>query len=428
LGPSRLPAGGVVWKRVATEGTRVKEKKYKYDVLVIGGLGHIGLPLGILLADAGLRVALYDVDVKKRAVVEAGEMPFLEYDVEPILRRVIGRTLHLADSLEDVAVSDTVIITIGTPVDEYLNPKMLPILQLAEHLTRYLHDGHHVMLRSTVFPGTSQRLREFFEGQGIKLDLSFCPERIVQGRAVHELGRLPQIISGFTESAVSRAEALFGKLQVQMVKVSVQEAELAKLFTNAWRYIQFAIANQFYMMATEHGADFARIHHAMTYGYERARDFPTPGLAAGPCLLKDTLQLSAFHQNSFQLGHAAMLINEGLPNFIVENLRKSHGPDLGKSRVGILGMAFKADIDDIRDSLSYKLAKILKFYGATVVCSDEYVKDPAFVSTEEILATCPTVIIGVPHSAYRRLRIPEGTAVVDLWNVVGPAHNLPEAE
>lgn len=402
--------------------------RYKNDVLIIGGLGHIGLPLGILLADAELQVALYDLDEKKRAVVEAGEMPFLEYDAEPILKRVIGKTLHIARSLEEVATSETVIITIGTPVDEYLNPKMLPILQLAEQLTRYLHNDQHIMLRSTVFPGTSQRLHDFFLSREVKVDLSFCPERIIQGHAIRELGRLPQIISGFTEKAVCRAEALFRKLDVQMVSVGVQEAELAKLFTNAWRYIQFAIANQFYIMATEHGADFAKIHHAMTYGYDRAKDFPSPGLAAGPCLLKDTLQLSAFHQSNFQLGHAAMFINEGLPNFIVENLRKMYGSDFGKSRVGILGMAFKADIDDIRDSLSYKLAKVLKFYGATVVCSDEYVKDPTFVSKEELIATCPIVIIGVPHSTYKRLQIPKSTNVVDLWNVVRFSPDLPGAE
>ena len=198
----------------------------------------------------------------------------------------------------------------------------------------------------------------------MRIDCQCTPE-IVQGRAVHELGRLPQIISGFTESAVSRAEALFGKLQVQMVKVSVQEAELAKLFTNAWRYIQFAIANQFYMMATEHGADFARIHHAMTYGYERARDFPTPGLAAGPCLLKDTLQLSAFHQNSFQLGHAAMLINEGQPQFLVNMLKRR--VNLCDKTVGLLGMTFKADCDDTRDSLSFKLRHLLMLEAKKVM-------------------------------------------------------------
>lgn len=390
----------------------------KYDVLVIGGFGHIGLPLGIALADAGLQVALYDIDQGKRALIEAGEMPFMEYDAEPILKRVIDKTLHIAGNLQEIAVSDCVIITIGTPLDEYLNPNLLPMLNLAEQLISRLHPGDHVMLRSTVYPGTSQRLNDFFSSHGVEIHLSFCPERIVQGHAIRELGKFPQIISGFTEEAVCRAEVLFRQLKIQTIRVSVQEAELAKLFTNAWRYIQFAIANQFYMMATEHGADFSRIYHAMTYGYDRAKDFPSPGFAAGPCLLKDTLQLSAFHQNLFQLGHAGMLINEGLPNFIVDNLRKRHGVDLAKSRVGILGMAFKANIDDMRDSLSYKLAKILRFYGASVVCSDEFVKDPTFVSKEELLTTCPIVIVGVPHSAYRGLRIPKSTLLVDLWNGV----------
>jgi len=196
------------------------------------------------------------------------------------------------------------------------------------------------------------------------------------------------------------------------------EAEFAKLFANAFRYIEFAVANQFYMIATENGVDFARVHHAMTYGYERAQDFPLPGFAAGPCLLKDTLQLSAFHKNNFLLGHAAMLINEGLPNFIFDSLRKNSEIDLSQARVGVLGMAFKANADDIRDSLSYKLVKILRFHGVTTVCSDEFVKDPSFVSKEDLLTSCPIVIVGVPHSAYRGLEVPQLTLLIDPWNVV----------
>ncbi len=194
------------------------------------------------------------------------------------------------------------------------------------------------------------------------------------------------------------------------------EAELAKLYSNAWRYIQFATANQFYMIATEHGANYDQIHYAMTHGYDRAKNFPKPGFAAGPCLLKDTLQLSAFYRNGFQLGQAAMWINEGLPSFIIENLRKK-GFELMNTRVGLLGMAFKAETDDIRDSLSYKLAKILKFHGAAVVCSDEYVKDPTFVTKEEVIQTCRILIIAAPHAAYTDLRIPEESHLVDIWNI-----------
>jgi UDP-N-acetyl-D-mannosaminuronic acid dehydrogenase len=254
--------------------------------------------------------------------------------------------------------------------------------------------------------------------------LAYCPERIVQGFAMRELRKLTQIVSGCTDEAVVAARELFEALGVTTITVAVGEAELAKLFSNAWRYIQFAIANQFFMIATEYGADYDRIYHAMTHQYERARDIPRPGFAAGPCLLKDTLQLAAFYDNHFQLGHAAMMINEGLPSFLVNHLKEVRGVNLLGARVGVLGMTFKADIDDVRDALSYKLVKILTFHGAQVVCSDEYVRDPSFVSKEEIVASCPTVIVGVPHAAYRTLSMPAGTCVVDLWNVL-PDERLP---
>ncbi|MDA2918683.1 nucleotide sugar dehydrogenase [Desulfobacterota bacterium AH_259_B03_O07] len=389
----------------------------RFDVVIIGGFGHVGLPLGIVLADAGFQVALYDIDQSKRATIEAGKMPFFEHDAEPILRQVIGNTLHIAASLPDVEHSELVFITIGTPVDEYLNPKTRPILELSEQLTRYLRPEHCVIIRSTVYPGTCKCLDEFFKQRGRKVHIAYCPERIVQGYAVRELLKLPQIISGFTDTAVQCAEALFKRLGVETIQVTVQEAELAKLFSNAWRYIQFAITNQFYMIATEQGSDYVSIYQAMTYNYERTKDFPQPGFAAGPCLLKDTMQLAAFYGNHFQLGHAAMLVNEGLPNFIVNQLKNDLKLDLTDTRVGILGMAFKADTDDIRESLSYKLAKILRFHGASVVCSDEYVRDRTFVTKEDLVAKCPIVIVGVPHSSYKELVVPDDIHLVDLWGV-----------
>jgi len=398
--------------------------QFRYDVMIIGGFGRVGLPLGIMLADVGFQVALYDIDTAKRAKIEAGEMPFIEYDAEPILKRVIGKTLQVAEGIDEVARSEAVIITIGTPVDEYLNPKTRPILKLAEQMIPYLQADQCVILRSTVYPGTTTNLAEFLRLRGAKVHLAYCPERVAEGYAVRELRELPQIISGVTEVASRRAERLFKCLGMEIIRVSVQEAELIKLFCNAWRYIQFAITNQFYMIATEHGADYSRIYHAITDNYERGQAFPRPGFTAGPCLLKDTLQLAAFYDNHFQLGHAAMMVNEGLPNFVVSHLRRDLRGELHNVRVGILGMAFKADIDDMRDSLSYKLVKILGFHGAVVVCSDEYIKDPAFVSKEELLATCRVVIVGVPHSPYKSLTVPDGVHLVDLWGVLRkPAGN-----
>lgn len=387
--------------------------EFSYDVLIIGGYGHIGLPMGIVMANAGFNVALYDIDKSKEADIRAGKMPFLEYDAPPILERVIGKTLHIADDISTVTQSQSIVITIGTPVDEYLNPKLMPILQLTEKLSPYLREDHHIILRSTVYPGTSERLYKILKSLGKNPHLTFCPERIVQGYAIREYAKLPQIISGFTPEGIARSAEIFEKVGQEVIIVDVLEAELTKLFSNAWRYIQFATANQFYMIATENGIDFDRIHHALTYQYDRARDFPKPGFAAGPCLLKDTLQLTAFYKNNFQMGYNAMHINEGMPAFIVEQLREKF--DLEMETVGILGMTFKADIDDIRDALSYKLGKLLRFYGVNVLYSDEFAEDPTFISKEELVERSSIVILGVPHSAYRALDIPQDTYLVDIW-------------
>ena len=390
----------------------------QYDVAIIGGLGHVGLPLGIVFADRGLQVVLIDIDEQRHATLKTGKMPFAEHGAEPILQQVLGRTLHLDTSLEAVTHSELVIVTIGTPIDEYLNPKTRPLLELAEQLASVLRTEQCLILRSTVLPGTTWNLNEFFKQHEVSVNLAYCPERIVQGFAIEELSELPQIVSGFTDRAVDSASDLFDHLGVQSIRVSVQEAELAKLFSNSWRYIQFAIANQFYMIAAEHGADYSQIYRAMTDNYARMRNFPTPGFAAGPCLLKDTLQLAAGYGNHFQLGHAAMMVNEGLPHFLVQQLLQNSDIELARTQVGILGMAFKADSDDIRDSLSYKLAKILRFHGAEVLCSDENVRDRTFVSKEELIKRCSVVLVGVPHQAYKELRVPNGTHLVDLWGVI----------
>ena len=246
--------------------------------------------------------------------------------------------------------------------------------------------------------------------------IAYCPERIAQGYAVRELKELPQLVAGLTDKAMDDAAQLFETIAPKVIRLTIEEAEMAKLFTNAWRYIRFAVANQFYMIAHGFGVDFDQVRRAIVDGYGRAHSLPSAGFAAGPCLLKDTMQLAAFNNNNFMLGHAAMMVNEGLPAFIVEQLRCKF--DLSRIHVGILGMAFKADIDDTRDSLSYKLGKILRFHGATVLYSDEYARDPTFISKEDLVASADVVIVGAPHSAYKQLHIPGNVYVVDLWNII----------
>lgn len=387
----------------------------KFDVFIVGGLGHVGLPLGIAFADKGLNVCLNDISKEKAELVKKGVMPFIEYDADPILKKVIENgKLSVSLDIDSVSQAKYVIIAVGTPVDEYLNPKTRIFLEFFEGLKKHLNQSQTIIIRSTVYPRTCQQILNLL-GEG-NWNVAYCPERIVQGYSIKELKKLPQIVAGLNEKAVEEASKLFSNLSPKIIRTSIGEAELVKLFTNALRYIQFAIANQFYMIARNFDVDYDNVRHAMTEGYDRARTLPTAGFAAGPCLLKDTMQLSAFNSNNFLLGHAAMMVNEGLPNFIVENLRKKC--DLTKTKVGILGMAFKADIDDIRDSLSFKLGKILRFHGAHVYYSDEYVKNPTFVSKEELVKRSEVIIVGVPHSAYKGLVIPKDKYVVDLWRVI----------
>jgi UDP-N-acetyl-D-mannosaminuronic acid dehydrogenase len=389
-----------------------KKTETPFDIIIIGGLGHVGLPMGIVFAQKGLRVCLYDIDEDKARLVSQGKMPFVEYGAEKLLVEVLQNGL-LTFSKDESAISMAryVIIAIGTPVDEYLNPKTRAFLEFVSRIMKYFNEQQTIIVRSTIYPRTCQQIWRLLGGGDWKV--AYCPERIAQGYAIKELLELPQIVAGITEAASDSAAELFRLISPKVIKTSMGEAELVKLFSNAWRYIQFAITNQFYMIAENFEVDYNKVRHAMTEGYGRTATLPTAGFAAGPCLLKDTMQLSAFSTNNFLLGHAAMMINEGLPNYIVEQLRTRH--NLSQRKVGILGMAFKADIDDVRDSLSYKLGKILRFHGTEVLYSDEYVTDPTFVVKEKLVADSDIIIVGVPHSVYRQLKIPRGKEVVDIW-------------
>ena len=383
-------------------------------VVIVGGCGHVGLPLGIVFASkAGLQVDLLDVDAAKVDQVNSGTMPFMECGADALLRGVVKKSLKATLDPTCIQHADAVITVVGTPVDRHLNPTVGDVYRSIDTLLDHMPDGALLVLRSTVYPGVTKRVHERLRRLKRKILLAFCPERIAEGNAIEELIKLPQIVSGFDAEAIAAASRLFGLIAPSLIELTPQEAELAKLFTNAWRYANFAISNQFYMLAESRGLDFYRIHDAVTRDYPRMRSFAKAGFAAGPCLLKDTLQLAAFSQNNFFLGHAAMLINEGLPMFLVEQIR---GHDLSSKRVAILGMAFKAESDDKRDSLSYKLKKLLEVEALEVLCTDPYISEPAFVSLETAIDRADILVLGAPHVIYRDLEISSDKIVVDPWN------------
>jgi UDP-N-acetyl-D-mannosaminuronic acid dehydrogenase len=390
---------------------------FERDVVVVGGCGHVGLPLAVALAGRGARVGIYDVGEAAVEVVNRGELPFAEPGAGEVLKRVVAEgRLVATTSPAMVGTGEHVVVVIGTPVDEHLNPDQQAVPRALAGCAGFLRDGQLLVLRSTVYPGVTALVEKMITNLGVRIDVAFCPERIAEGKAMTELFELPQIVAARTPAGLARARALFGRLTGTLVELSPEEAELAKLFTNTWRYIKFATANQLYMMANDQGLDFERIRQGLIADYPRAADMPGAGFAAGPCLFKDTLQLAAYNNNNFALGHTAMTINEGLPLYVVHRLAQRF--DLAALTVGILGMAFKGGSDDTRSSLSYKLKHILAFKAGAVLCTDPYVRtDPDLRPLGEVLDAADLLIIGAPHPEYADLAT--ATPVADIWNLLG---------
>jgi UDP-N-acetyl-D-mannosaminuronic acid dehydrogenase len=385
------------------------------DVAIVGGCGHVGLPLGLAFASRGLRVVLYDLNADAVASVNAGRMPFDEPGAPDVLTAVVGSG-HLEATKTPVAIHDaeSIVIVIGTPIDEHLNPDLNAVPAAIADITSELRDGQLLVLRSTVYPGVTAMVEQIVARLGLDIDVAFCPERIAEGKAMVELFELPQIVASRSPRALERATKLFRSLAHDIVYLEPEEAELAKLFTNTWRYIKFAASNQLYMMANDFGLDYERIRAALSHNYPRAADLPRAGFASGPCLFKDTMQLAAFNNNNFHLGQASVSINEGLPLYVVARLEQRY--DLPRMTVGILGMSFKAESDDIRSSLSYKLKRILRFKAGRVLTHDPYVtNDPDLVPLDDVVIQSDLLIIGAPHAMYRKLVT--DVPIVDIWNL-----------
>jgi UDP-N-acetyl-D-mannosaminuronic acid dehydrogenase len=391
------------------------------DLTVVGGGGHVGIPLVLAFAEAGFRVNVHDLNREVLETLQSGRLPFIEHGGEDLLLKALKQNrLVFTSSPSEISRNGPVIITIGTPIDEFLNPVRKVVQDCVDALLPHLADGQLLVMRSTVFPGTTEWLHGYLERKGRKLKVAFCPERVVQGQGIRELRETPQIISGTSSEAEQEAAKLFSAIAPELVVVKPREAEFAKLFNNAYRYIEFAAANQFYLIAKSAGLDYRQISEAMKRNYPRANGIPSPGLAAGPCLFKDTMQLAAFAQNQFSLGYAAMLVNEGLVLHIVDDLRRRF--ELAELTVGLLGMAFKADIDDTRSSLSYKFKKALQSHAAEVLTTDPFVTtDPELLTLDEVIARSDLLVLCAPHSAYRELDF-GGKPVVDVWGCLKKAN------
>ena len=388
-------------------------REVELNISIVGGGGRVGLPLGIVLAGAGHSVSIIDLDVNRVNSINSRIMPFFEVGAAELLNKLTIDQLNASIENSKIEGTDICILIVGTPVLEDGTPSANSLIQLVTELVPYLSNVKLLMLRSTVYPGITHQLKKLLIDSGLNLTVSFCPERIAEGNAIKELKQLPQIVGAEDEMSIELSSKIFSTISSKVILTSIEEAELVKLFANSYRYLQFGIANEFFEICKSNNINWENVWNALTNDYPRAANLPKPGFAAGPCLVKDTHQLNYYYKNNFELGKSALEVNENLPDFLVSQLKIEY--DLKNLTIGILGMTFKGNVDDFRDSLSFKLLEILRKVAKNVICSDALMQKEYFVSENEILEGSDVIIIATPHDQYRK--IITNKPIIDIWRI-----------
>ena len=387
------------------------------------GIGRVGLPLAMHFASKGVHSYGIDIDEKKVALLNEGKMPFKEDGADALLKKVVGKSFIPTTDFGVVADSDAIILTLGTPVDEYMNPVFTQVTASLENMLPHLKKGQTLILRSTVSPGSTQYVKSFIEQKkgfavGKDFFVAFCPERIAEGRALEELESLPEIVGGADAESGKKAAEVFKAIGKEVFQTSSINAELLKLFTNMYRYINFAIANEFLVIAEDWGANIYEISELSNKNYPRGGP-KHPGFAAGPCLFKDGFFL--MEKIPFpDLISTSWKINETLPAYLVQKAAALK-PIKGK-KAAILGLAFKANSDDTRASLSYKVKKLFEKEMAHVKTHDVYIDGADFIPA---IKDADFLVIATAHKEYRvpledyLKHMKKDAVVIDVWNVFG---------
>jgi UDP-N-acetyl-D-mannosaminuronic acid dehydrogenase len=399
-------------------------KPAQTPTVAIVGLGRVGLPLALVFAEHGCRVLGVEVDAARLQTLQGGRMPFLEEDAEELLARHLNQTFHPGSDPSAVETADFVVLTFGTPVDEHMNPAYAELERVVAGLLPHFRARQTLILRSTVAPGTTKYLRRFLEAHtrlvvGKDFFLAFCPERIAEGFAIREIAEIPQIIGALDAESGHRAADLFVRIAPQVLHGDATAAELAKLFCNMHRYIDFAIGNEFMFIAMQHGANIFEVVELVNRDYKRA-GLKLPGLTGGPCLYKDGFFL-VDRVPFTDLISVAWKINETVPGFLIERIKRER--DLGGLTAAILGLAFKRNIDDSRNSLAYKARKILAAEGCRTLLHDPWL---APGDLEALVRQADVVFVAMNHDVYRDLGrnrfgswLKDDAIVCDVWNLFG---------
>lgn len=400
----------------------------KKKTVSVVGIGRVGLPMALVLADEGFRVYGIGRNQAKIDEIKKGRMPFIEEGAPPLLKKWVNKRFFPTTSYDVIKESDVIILTLGTPIDENMNPVLDQINAAFKSMMPHMKKGQLIILRSTVSPRTTEYVAEILDNTrkfktGKDIFLAFCPERIAEGKAVDEIKSIPQIVGGINSVSTEKASGFFRSMGVTVIETDSRSAELAKLFTNMYRYISFAIANEFMVISESFNRNIHEIVGLVNKGYRRG-GLALPGLTAGPCLFKDGFFL--INDNPFlDLIAASWKINESMPLFVIRKLKER--VNLKNKKVALLGLAFKAEIDDIRESLSFKIRKALLREHAKVTLHDPFVKE---YSQQEIIPDLETalkgaqvVIIATRHGQYTKerekiLKLAGKSAIIcDMWNI-----------
>ncbi len=381
------------------------------EVSIIGGAGHIGLPLAVKFAEKEIKVNIFDTNKINLLKIQNNKPPYKEKDLNKKLKNVLKKKrLFFSSDISSICNSKFVIICIGTPISNKLKPELKHFFSLLKKIKKHLKKSTHVIIRSSVIPGTCEKIYHLLKAKC--KNLSYCPERIVEGHSLQELPLIPQIISGSNKLTISENKKLFKKITKNLIICNFIEAELAKIFSNMYRYINFAIPNEMYLISKKLNADFTKIRELMKFKYPRNKGLAKAGFVGGPCLMKDSMQISYIFNKKNSLVNSAYNTNEKLPEAIVKNLQREKNYKLKK--IGILGLTFKSDSDDIRGSLSLKLMKILKKKGFKCFYSDPYYKLQDGLSEKKLINISDIIIIGTNHKRYKNLKITKKKKLIDL--------------
>jgi UDP-N-acetyl-D-mannosaminuronic acid dehydrogenase len=401
---------------------------YPRTISVIG-LGRVGLPLALSFADRGIDVIGVDHDPAVLEAIRSGQMPFAEAGTQALLDRVgpSGR-LRLAERAADAAQADDIVITIGTPSFSHVESDLRQVRAAVDDLLPLLKPGHALVLRSTIAPGTTEFVAGYLEKRrdlkvGVDVFVAHAPERIAAGKFLEEITTLPCIVGGVGEGSTERTAELFGVFGAPIVRTSPVQAELAKIWTNILRYATFALPNLLMMDCERYGANVFDVIDLINRDYPRG-GIAMPGMTAGTCLRKD-FAFSEERSNSPGMLLAVSRVNESVPLFLVEGVQRRIG-SLASRKVAVLGLTFKRNTDDERDSLSPKLIRLLERELADVAVCDPHASTPTQPLADAV-AGADVVIVATNHTefsgpdALRSILAEAGDdcLIVDPWNALG---------